>query len=98
MRAWRRGLRTTSTGVVQRMRYKSRRCLSVGLQSLKPLVACVTGNDVFVSLPTRFGKSCRGLRAFESSGLAPAGSANTQKVYACARTRVCITNNDIHHS
>ena len=34
-------------------------------------LVCVTGNDVFVSLPTGFGKCCRGLRAFESGRLAP---------------------------
>jgi hypothetical protein len=84
---------------------------AVGLQSLELLqrhcnkLVCVTGNDVFVSLPTGFGKSCRGLRAFESSRLVPQAlqvppiGQKKQKVYVCARTRVSIIeHNDIHHS
>ena len=56
-------------------------------------LVCVTGNDVSVSLPTGFGKSCRGLRAFESSRLAPQAlqvytvhPSKKQKVYVSIYT------------
>ena len=47
---------------------------AVGLQSLKPLErhvisSFVTRNDVFVTLPTGFGKSCGVYELFSQAGL-----------------------------
>ena len=52
----------------------------------------MTGNDVFVSLPTGFGKSCRGLPAFESCRLAPQALQvpsihQKSRKFKCARAR-----------
>ena len=55
-------------------------------------LVCVTGNDVFVSFPTGFGKSCRGLRAFESSRQALQVSSIRQKSRKsmCVRARALV--------